>query len=250
MTDVAPRSRRPGSKQGGGRKTRTSDCQRCVILRSLQHASLPATTVDAICDRMWLNRVRRRQVLYTEGNQATHVYTLRSGMVKLTHTDSRGREFVSEVLHTGDLFGFEAVFGGAYETGAQAIVDSEVCLAAGAEIRALMERVPGVATELSRYLYSQIRLARERQQCLSVTGAPAKLASFLLHSLGPDQDVGGGNRVVAGDLTLKDLSGILGVAPETVCRARRDLDGQGIIETLPSGIRIRDLASLERVAAV
>jgi len=249
MADLVQWSRRPNTKQGRVRKTRTSDCRRCVILRSLQHASLPATTVDAICERMWINQIRRRQILYSEGNQATHLYALRSGRVKLLRVDSRGREYVSQVLETGDLFGFEAVFGGAYETGAEAMTDGEVCLVSGAELRTLMERVPGVAADLSRYLYDQLRLARERQQCLSATGAPAKLASFLLHSLGPDHDGPGGSRVVAADLTLRDLSGILGLAPETVCRARRDLDGQGIIETLPTGIRVRDVASLERVAA-
>ena len=66
-----------------GRKVRTSDCRNCLLLSSLREGGVPASTIKAICDSMWLNRARRRQILYIEGNGATHLYAIRSGKVKL-----------------------------------------------------------------------------------------------------------------------------------------------------------------------
>jgi CRP-like cAMP-binding protein len=228
------------------RKTRTADCRNCTILRSLQAASLPAKTVTAICERMWLTPLRRRQILYTEGNKATHLYAVRSGKVKLIRVESNGREYVSAVLESGDLFGFEAVFGEAYQTGAEAVMVGEVCQASGTELRTLMDRVPGVATDLARYLHRQLARARQRHEYLSAPNARARLAGFLLQSL--ETEAPGGDTVVARDLTLRDLGAILGLAPETVCRARRDLEARRVVQTLRSGIRVSDVHSLEQVA--
>jgi CRP/FNR family transcriptional regulator len=199
---------------------------------------------------MWLNRVRRRQILYVEGNRSTHLYAIRSGKVKLVRIAGGGREHVAAVLETGDLFGFEAIFDSAYATDAVTLTDCELCLASGPELSDVMSEVPRLASDLARYLHFQLCRTRERQACLGASGASAKLASFLLQGL---YARGGGNEkdsAVACDLTLRDLGGILGLSPETVCRARRDLTRRGIIETLPSGVRVRDVESLQRVASL
>jgi CRP-like cAMP-binding protein len=211
---------------------------------------------------MWLNRVRKRQVLYTEGNRATYLHAVRSGSIKLVKVDATGREHVTTVLGPGDLFGFEALFDPCYATGAEALTDAEICLASGEELRERMAELPGFAVDMARYLHHQLRRTRERHACLTAVGAPAKLAAYLLQEL-PDPRDGGeaeprpqngnggaavGQPPLFRDLTLKDLGGILGLSPETVCRALGTLRDRGLIETRDSGIRVRDAASLRRVA--
>lgn len=219
---------------------------------------------------MWLNRVRRRQVLYAEGNRATYLHAVRSGSVKLVRVDASGREHVTAVLGPGDLFGFEAVFDRAYGTGAEAVTDAEICLASGEELRQRMSELPSFATDLARYLHHQLRRTRERHACLTAVGAPAKLAALLLHELpeaaadpdlpgprpveagagrtGDDADDGEGAPILLKDLTQKDLGGILGLSAETVCRALGTLRRRGWIDTAESGIQVRDAASLRTLA--
>lgn len=230
------------------RKTRTSDCRRCVLLQSFRSAGLPAATVNALCERMWLNRARRRQILYVEGNRATHFYAVRSGKVKLVRIIGGGRERVTAILEAGDLFGFEAVFGDCYTSDAVTLTDAELCLVSGTELQKLTAEVPRLMADIARYLSFQLCRTRQRQAWLAASSASAKLAAYLLQGLG-SHDAPDHGLTVAGDLTLRDLAGILGIAPETVCRARRSLEERGIIETLPSGVRVRDPESLERVAS-
>jgi CRP-like cAMP-binding protein len=108
--------------------------------------------------------------------------------------------------------------------------------------------VPRIATDLARYLHRQLSRARERQVAVTATGASAKMAGYLLHSLGGN-DPSADDLTVARDLTLSDLGGILGVSPETACRVLSNLKARGIVESDPPGIRVRDVDTLRSMAS-
>jgi CRP/FNR family transcriptional regulator len=235
----------PGDAPRG--KTRTSDCRHCLLLHSLQEGGVPASTVHAICERMWLNRVSHKQILYTEGNGATHLYALRSGRVKLVRVDAFGRAHVVALLGSGDLFGIEAIFADSYGTGAEALTHCELCLCSSDQIKSLMTGVPRVAADLARYLHRQLCLARDWQVLASAPSAQAKLAGYLLRGLPEAPDLEGVR--VARDLKLRDLGGILGISAETVCRALTDLRTRGIVKTGASGICVLDIEALRQLAS-
>lgn len=229
-------------------KIRTAACRRCVIWNSLLESQLPKRTIRAICDRMCLNRVRRRQILFAEGNRAAYLFAVRAGRVKLSRLEADGREHVTAILESGDLFGFEALFGTAYGVGAEALADCELCLASGRELRELMGRIPEVGIDLARYLHHQLERTRRRLVYLTALGARAKLAGYLLHELLENEGAASEELVLPRNLTLRELGALLGLAPETVCRALKSLETTATIETEPSVLRIRDLAALRRAA--
>ena len=233
--------------QSPPRKVRTADCRNCLILKSLRDAGLSPATIQAICDRMWLNRVRRRQILCTEGNRAAHLFAIRAGKVKLVKVDPTGREHVVSVLKSGDLFGLEAVFAGAYATGAEAMSDCEVCTADGDDLAKLMADVPRVAADLARYLHGRLLETLARQAYLGTPGARAKVAGYLLHELLRKEAK---NHVVPHELTLRELGAVLGLTPETVCRTLGALRAERIIDVEPAVIPVRDVAALRRAAGI
>jgi len=216
-------------------------------MSSLHANGVPAPTIQGVCDRMWLNRVRRKQILYVEGNGATHLYAIRSGKVKLVQADSAGQVRITAILTAGDLFGFETIFEDAYGTGAEALTDGELCLASADDLAQLLDEIPRVATDLARYLHVQLTRARTRQVTATATSAAAKMAGYLLNGC-PHDDAFDDEMTMANDLTLADLGGILGMSPETACRVLSNLKSRGILETVASGIRVRDVRRLRRVA--
>jgi CRP/FNR family transcriptional regulator len=200
---------------------------------------------------MYLNTARRGQILYVEGNGATHLYAIRTGRVKLVKVDVQGRSHVTGILRSGDLFGFEAIFEQTYGSGAEAMSDCELCLASADQLRELIAGVPSVATDIAKYLHGQLSAARDRQVAANATGAPAKVAAFLLQSI---DDSGGGRPgaggIAAAGLTLREVGGILGLAHETVCRVLADFRARGLVESLPSGYRIQDVDSLRTISGL
>jgi len=209
----------------------------------LKEAGLPPVTVSTLCERLWLTRARRRQLLFMEGNRGTHLFILRSGRVKLTRHDSAGGEHIVEVLDPGDLFGAEAIFGEDYGTTAEAMEDVEVCAGTRAEIEALLEQAPSFGMSLARHLLKRLNESRARQACLGTVGARARLAAWLLHEVQRH-----GSNQAPNDLTLSEYGAILGTSPETVCRALRDLKQRGIVAVVDGTFRVLDQARLTRLA--
>lgn len=245
--EESPRSH---STHGGiGGKARVPGCSKCLFLRSLRESGASTEAINALCSRMWLHRVSKRQTLHREGTRATHLYAIRSGSVKLANVDANGREHVTAVLGAGDLFGFQAVFGRAYTSTATSLTDCELCLASDYDLKGLIEERAGFALELSRYLHHQLELTRERQAFLGLPTVSAKVAGYLLHCLAQGAGAGDQGNSVAHDLTLGDLGAFLGVSPETVCRSLGKLKSEGIIESGPSAIHIRNVSALRRRAA-
>jgi CRP/FNR family transcriptional regulator len=196
---------------------------------------------------MWLNHARKGQTLYLEGNRAAHLYALRRGTVKLIKLDVGGREHVSAILTAGSLFGFEAAFDEAYTTGAEAHADSELCLVSAEDLRKLMREIPQFGFDLARCLYRRLVTTQQRQAYLANPGARARLAGYLVSRL-PDE-YGEPPLLVPHELTLRELGGILGLAPETVCRTIGSFQAEGVIEVLSDQVLVRDPGVLVQVAA-
>jgi len=232
--------RSPGTIDG--RERPDPECLKCV--RRLVDSGLPAALGEALCERMWRQRMKRGQVLYVEGNRATHFYAVHSGRVKLVVDDRHGREHITAIMESGDLFGFESLFGDVYEINAETLTDGELCVGDGDRIRQLLDQTPTIAIDLSRYLHRQLRRIRARQAFLGASSAHARVAGYILHRLGSNP--GKGELRIPNDLTLKELGGMLGLSPETVCRMLGKLKAAGTLELGTDSIRIRVLADLHR----
>lgn len=244
-TDPGNRPRASGSTSLG-RKARTADCRKCGIWSSLVEAGLPAPTVQATCQQMWLHVARQGQVLFLEGNQAQHLYVIRSGTVKLVKTDASGREHVAAVLGRGSLLGLEAAFDAVYSTGAEAHSDCELCLLTAEDLRDLMHSVPSFSLDIARCLHGRLVDAHKRLAFLGNPGARARLAGYLLWQLPEDRSE---PRLVRHDLTQRELGGVLGLSPETVCRTLGAFRTEGVIAVDAKQITVLDREELDRLAA-
>lgn len=232
-----------GSGPTDGIERLDPECRNCI--RRLVDGGLPAALGEALCRRMWRQYMRRGQVLYVEGNRATHFYAVHSGRVKLVVGDQRGREHITAIMESGDLFGFESLFDEVYEISAETLTDGELCVGDGDRVRELVDQTPAIAIDLARYLHRQLRRTRARQAFLGASSAHAKVAGYIVQRLGTDGR-GPAEPRIPHDLTLNELGGMLGLSPETVCRTLGKLKAAGTIELDADSIRIRVLADLHR----
>jgi CRP-like cAMP-binding protein len=65
--------------------------------------------------------------MYSEGDKAIGVMTIRTGMVKLVRNTSDGRQRIVRVLRPGDVAGLEALATSHYDSDAMALSDVSVC---------------------------------------------------------------------------------------------------------------------------
>jgi len=105
----------------------TSDCRDCGIRDMVLFADLNEEDFGLIHapidDLMYATGAS----MYSEGDKAIGVMTIRTGMVKLVRNTSDGRQRIVRVLRPGDVAGLEALATSHYDSDAMALTDVSVC---------------------------------------------------------------------------------------------------------------------------
>ena len=105
----------------------TSDCRDCGIRDMVLFADLNEEDFGLIHapidDLMYATGAS----MYSEGDKAIGVMTIRTGMVKLVRNTSDGRQSIVRVLRPGDVAGLEALATSHYDSDAMALSDVSVC---------------------------------------------------------------------------------------------------------------------------
>jgi len=105
----------------------TSDCRDCGIRDMVLFADLNEEDFGLIHapidDLMYATGAS----MYSEGDKAIGVMTIRTGMVKLVRNTSDGRQRIVRVLRPGDVAGLEALATSHYDSDAMALSDVSVC---------------------------------------------------------------------------------------------------------------------------
>jgi len=79
--------------------------------------------------------------------------------------------------------------------------------------------------------------------------AEEKVATFLIGWRDRLARLGGPNRMVALPMSRQDIADFLGLTIETVSRTFTKLEREGVIDILPGGVRLKDPARAEALAA-
>ena len=166
------------------------------------------------------------QCLYREGDEASHVFEITSGVLRLTRVLENGRRQVIAFGYPGDIIGFP--YGGAYQSECDAIAPSQVI----AHRRSTLEGRTGNRKLHARLLQAALHEIGSMQDHFLMLGrksAREKTASFLLAL---SKRVGkplGDCTQVSIPMNRSDIGDFLGLTAETVCRNLSQLRTGGII---------------------
>ena len=105
----------------------TSDCRDCGIRDMVLFADLNEEDFGLIHGPIDDLMYATGASMYSEGDKAIGVMTIRTGMVKLVRNTSDGRQRIVRVLRPGDVAGLEALATSHYDSDAMALSDVSVC---------------------------------------------------------------------------------------------------------------------------
>ena len=104
-----------------------SDCEQCGIKDVVLFGDLQEEDFKLIHRPIDDIEYPSAGVLFHQQDEAKAIFTLRSGLVKLTRLLPDGTERIVRVLRKGDVIGLEATAGKHYDTGAYALTPARVC---------------------------------------------------------------------------------------------------------------------------
>ncbi len=195
-------------------------------------------------------QVHRRELLFSDGQEARGFYVIFSGKVKLYKISPEGKEQILHIVSAPDSFAEAALFHeGNYPAFAEALTDCQLLYIPKREFIQLIEQNPqlgiNMIVSLSQYLRRFATLIEE----LSLKEVSSRIAKYLLDLSIKASKEGKNPQEVELDLTKSQLASKLGTISETLSRTFGKIKARGIIEVKKNKILILDRKSLEEIAS-
>lgn len=242
----------PCSRIGEHPRVETHQAPVCAGCRA--HASgLFCGLTGTAGDRFRSQRIslvfRRGQSVFHEGMEATALFVIVSGLVKVSSLWRDGHEHVLRLLGPGQLLGYRPLLANeCYHASAEAVEDSTLCVLPAAAVRTALRDVPELALELLSKLARELRLSEELMLDLLHRRVSERVARLLLAVPGWSGDAPGASTIWSHGLSHRSMAALIGTTPESFSRALRALARRGVIGLSRDHIQVLDVAALRRAA--
>jgi CRP/FNR family transcriptional regulator, anaerobic regulatory protein len=165
------------------------------------------------------------ETLFYEDDPAAEVFTVTSGMLKLSKLLPDGRRQITGFLTPGDYLGL--AFAARYVYSAEAVTPVRICRFSRQAFLGLLEQFPALEKALFGRAATELAAAQQQMLLLGRKTARERVASFFLQLAerqGPDDGT-----LVDLPMTRTDIADYLGLTIETVSRNIAGLRKAGLI---------------------
>jgi CRP/FNR family transcriptional regulator, anaerobic regulatory protein len=212
-------------------------------------AALDDSQVGALEKIMTPKSLEHDRILAQEGDPRTHVYTLTSGMLRLSSALPDGRRQITGFLMPGDYFGL--VDDRVHSQTAESVTASSLCAFPVRAMDDLLKTYPRLKDRLYVMTQLALRQAQDSQMILGRLTPLEKLAAFLLVCSRRAAAHKQKDNPVLLPMPRADIADYLGLTVETVSRSFSELKKRGLI-ALPDAhtAELRDRTALARLARI
>lgn len=186
------------------------------------------------------------EILFAQGEPSTSLYSLSSGLVKITSHSENGREQIVGISSPGKLLaGLQSINGDSYEYTAIAETDVEACKIKHRALLSSARTHGDIALRLIGSVNAQLAHSRSLMTVMGHKCAAAKIASFISLIIPKSEH---GNRRFTLPFSRGEIASLLGLSEETVCRQMAKMKRRGILYAPRGKIEILDWERLQLVA--
>ncbi|ABK44040.1 transcriptional regulator, Crp/Fnr family [Magnetococcus marinus MC-1] len=198
--------------------------------------------LEPTVERLKLNK---KEVLFHEGQPASHFFIVRKGLIKLLRLSQNGREKVLEIIRPGDYIALPLMFLNhpSYPVTAEALQTSEIYQLPNAPFMEMLYQSQETCFRIMAALSMRMHVLVAEIESLSLKNAPQRFIDYLLERL--DEDMLVRNQgVVSLGMPKHVLASKLSIKPESLSRLMRRLSDDGLILVQHTDIHILDCRTL------
>lgn len=217
-------------------------CTGCGIRNLVLFADLKQEDFEHIHQPIDDLRFGNGEQLYSAGNPASHIFTIRSGLVKLVQYLPDGTQRIVRLLKSGDVTGLEGIIDQTYQHTAVALAPVEVCRIPVAVVQKLAKETTNIHEQLMTRWAKAVTVADAWLTELSTGTAKERVARLLLRL---DSCLDGGPFQLLG---REDVGATLGITTETASRVIAEFKRQGYIKQLRPNLVQIEIEPLQAIA--
>ena len=205
--------------------------QKDFYSKSIQQMQQLASTakglpeLNKIIEDRKLRIIRKRQVLYYEGDKVTGIYLILKGKIKTTKIADDGRELTTGIYDADQFVGANVLFSNdSYIDNAIALEECSLSFFPIQELEKLISQYPDVAGKFIKILSNEVCDKEEQLLQMAYSSVRKRIAESLLSY--HKQHCTNGENI---SLTRYEIANLSGTAPETVSRTLTDFENEGLI---------------------
>lgn len=187
------------------------------------------------------------ETVFAEEEITTSFYNLLEGVMRLYKLLPDGRRQIVGFALPGDFL--VMTVSGRNNFSADAISAVEVCRFSKASFQRFAEDKPHLLRRVNELAIRELAQAREHMVLLGRRSAEEKVATFLISWRDRLARQNGPSVTLPLPMSRQDIADYLGLTIETVSRTFTKLERDGVIEIISGGVRLRDPARAEALAA-
>lgn len=190
---------------------------------------------------------KKDQFIYIPNEEASHLYMVAQGRVKIGHYLDDGQEVVSAILTTGEIFGELALAGEDKRRDFAQVMDNntQICPLSIEELKSLMKDDKELSFKLLKLVGLRLMRLERKLELLVFKDARTRIVEFLKDAASWKGKKVGFETMIPTKLTHKDIAALTGTSRQTVTTILNELKEQNLIYFDRKKILIRDLANLK-----
>lgn len=215
-------------------------CESCKTVKLCFNSWLDSKAVDDVAQVMKTKPFSAGRKVYRRENPSRSFYVVQSGTVKVERFLDDGRHYVHGFYHSGDVFGLESFCHQNYCNDATALNDTQICVIDRSQFELLSASNMKIQKMVNTLLSCELRLIEKRllDRHLDVE---KQLLQFLHELTKRCCNSSTENLRFFLPMSQYDIASYLGVRHESVCRALKKMQQQGIIQKKSKQIEVLNL---------
>jgi CRP/FNR family transcriptional regulator, cyclic AMP receptor protein len=224
------------------------DFVRTSLSNSPLFVGVPDAAVRMALEAATVRTYAAESDIFREDDPGEAVYLITDGRVKVSRANLEGRERIFTILTPPEVLGEMAVINGKPRTATAYCLDNVTTVVMYRDdLRAIMERHPGVLWNLAGVLARRLGDMNREVEMLSFSSTAACVAYALQSLFLRGAFKQGKDNLPTLEFTHQDLANRTGNSRETITRVLKDLERDGIIKTRPGMIALLNPNALEDV---
>lgn len=193
--------------------------------------------LEKLTDSKIVNRYKKKQRIYAEGNHPHSLYYLSAGKIRTYKINELGKELTISLYNAGDFFGYNALLeNSAYKETAETLEESEINIIGREDFEILINNNKKVAQKFIKLLAHNVSEKEEQLLSLAYNSLRKRVADAIL-SLSKKY-----KKEDTTDFTIhisrEDLAHIAGTTTESLIRTLSDFKNEKLIEAEAGYVKI------------
>lgn len=193
-----------------------------------------------------INKLKKKQVIYAEGNHPNRLYYVLSGKVKTYKTNDDGKELVTNLYSSGDFLGHIALLEGTvYWDTAETLDETELVVIPKEDFDDLINNNSEVSRKFIQILAKNISIKENELLSMAYNSLRMKVADAILKVQKKYKNADEDNYLI--DMSREGLATIAGTATESLVRTLSDFRSENLIDIVDGRILIKNQKKLEQL---